>query len=93
LSNFSLVEEDDYKIHYLHYIKSIMTDPQSLRIFTTSWSAPAWMKTTGSIKWGNCNCLSIIRSLPFEKDQINRDGIVARGNKLELVFLRDWILI
>lgn len=30
-----------------------MPDPDSLRIFTTSWSAPSWMKNTDSIKWGN----------------------------------------
>jgi glucosylceramidase len=52
LSHFHLVEEDDYKIGYLHDIKSMMPDPDSLRIFTTSWSAPAWMKKTTNIKWG-----------------------------------------
>lgn len=52
LSQFKLVEEDDYKIEYLKYIKSIMPDPNSLKIFTTSWSAPTWMKNTNNIKWG-----------------------------------------
>lgn len=55
LSNFSLVGEDDYKIEYLHRIKNIMSDPETLRIFTTSWSAPAWMKNTNNIKWGALN--------------------------------------
>lgn len=52
LNHFKLVEEDNYKIRYLHDIKSIMPDPSNLRIFTTSWSAPAWMKNTYSITWG-----------------------------------------
>ncbi|EZA56663.1 hypothetical protein DMN91_000885 [Ooceraea biroi] len=52
LSNFSLVEEDEYKIHYLNYIKSIMPDPESLRIFCAAWSAPWWMKSTKSIRGG-----------------------------------------
>ncbi|XP_011867654.1 PREDICTED: glucosylceramidase-like [Vollenhovia emeryi] len=52
LSHFNLVEEDDYKIGYLHDIKKIMSNPETLRIFTTSWTAPAWMKTTDSITWG-----------------------------------------
>ncbi|XP_012528783.1 lysosomal acid glucosylceramidase isoform X2 [Monomorium pharaonis] len=52
LSHFKLVEEDDYKIGYLHDIKSIMPNPDSLKILTTSWSAPPWMKVTNSITWG-----------------------------------------
>lgn len=52
LSHFKLVEEDDYKIEYLHDIKSMMPNSDNLRIFTTSWSAPAWMKNTNSITWG-----------------------------------------
>ncbi|XP_012219375.2 lysosomal acid glucosylceramidase-like [Linepithema humile] len=52
LTNFSLVEEDDYKIEYIKQIKSIMPDPESLRIFTTSWSAPPWMKTSNKMTWG-----------------------------------------
>ncbi|XP_050449095.1 lysosomal acid glucosylceramidase-like isoform X2 [Cataglyphis hispanica] len=52
LSNFSLVEEDDYKIEYLHHIESIMPDSDNLKILTTSWSAPPWMKNTNNIKWG-----------------------------------------
>ncbi|XP_024893027.1 glucosylceramidase-like [Temnothorax curvispinosus] len=52
LSHFSLVEEDYYKIGYLHYIQSIMPNPESYRIFTTAWSAPPWMKNTNSITWG-----------------------------------------
>lgn len=46
------MEEDDYKIGYLHDIKNIMPNPDSLRIFTTAWSAPPWMKITNSITWG-----------------------------------------
>ncbi|XP_012218746.1 lysosomal acid glucosylceramidase isoform X2 [Linepithema humile] len=52
LSNFSLVEEDDYKIEYINQIKNMMPIPESLRIFTTSWSAPPWMKTSNKITWG-----------------------------------------
>lgn len=52
LSNFNLVEEDDYKIQYIQHIKRIMPDPDNLRIFTTSWSAPKWMKISNNIKWG-----------------------------------------
>ncbi|KAM0724831.1 Lysosomal acid glucosylceramidase [Formica fusca] len=52
LSNFSLVKEDDYKIQYLQHIKNIMSNPDNLRLFTTAWSAPAWMKNTDNIKWG-----------------------------------------
>ncbi|XP_020300333.1 glucosylceramidase-like isoform X1 [Pseudomyrmex gracilis] len=52
LNNFSLVEEDDYKIEYLHNIKKIMPENDILKIFTTAWSAPAWMKTTNETKWG-----------------------------------------
>lgn len=52
LNNFNLVEEDDYKINYLNGIKSIMPEPNSLRIFATPWSAPAWMKFSNDIKWG-----------------------------------------
>jgi glucosylceramidase len=53
LRNFNLVEEDNYKIEYLHQIKSIMADPDSLRIFSSSWSAPPWMKTSNNLTWGN----------------------------------------
>lgn len=52
LSYFSLVEEDAYKIGYIRDIKKMMSNPQSLRIFTTSWSAPPWMKASNNIKWG-----------------------------------------
>ncbi|KYN01328.1 Glucosylceramidase [Cyphomyrmex costatus] len=52
LSHFKLVEEDDLKIGYLNYIKSIMSNPDNLKILTTSWSAPAWMKTSNEITWG-----------------------------------------
>ncbi|XP_012218818.2 lysosomal acid glucosylceramidase-like [Linepithema humile] len=52
LSNFNLVEEDNYKIGYLHKIKRIMSDPESLRILAVSWTAPIWMKTTNNIRWG-----------------------------------------
>ncbi|KAG5344586.1 GLCM Glucosylceramidase, partial [Acromyrmex charruanus] len=55
LSHFGLVEEDDYKIEYLHNIKNIMSDSDDsdeLRILTTAWSAPAWMKNSKSITWG-----------------------------------------
>lgn len=52
LSDFKLVEEDDYKIGYLLDIKNMMKNPDSLRIFTTAWTAPAWMKNTNSITWG-----------------------------------------
>ena len=44
------MEEDDFKIEYLHYIKNIMSD--ELKIITTAWSAPAWMKDSKSITWG-----------------------------------------
>lgn len=30
-----------------------MSNPDNLRLFTTAWSAPAWMKNTDNIKWGN----------------------------------------
>ncbi|XP_011645801.1 glucosylceramidase-like isoform X2 [Pogonomyrmex barbatus] len=52
LSHFSLVEEDDYKIQYLHDIKNLMPNSSNYRIFTTAWSAPAWMKSSKNIKWG-----------------------------------------
>ncbi|XP_011064043.1 PREDICTED: glucosylceramidase-like [Acromyrmex echinatior] len=52
LSHFGLVEEDDYKIKYLHNIKKIMSNPDEFRILTTAWSAPAWMKSSKSITWG-----------------------------------------
>lgn len=29
-----------------------MPNPDDLRIFTTSWTAPAWMKYTNEITWG-----------------------------------------
>lgn len=53
LSQFKLVEEDDYKIEYLHNIKNIMPNPDRLKIFTTAWTAPAWMKYSSSITWGS----------------------------------------
>lgn len=53
LSNFNLVEEDNYKINYLHQIKDVMPNPDSLKIFATAWSAPAWMKDTDDIKRGS----------------------------------------
>ncbi|XP_014480391.1 PREDICTED: glucosylceramidase-like isoform X2 [Dinoponera quadriceps] len=52
LSNFSLVEEDNYKIGYLHDMMKIMPNRDDMKIFTTSWSAPAWMKDTNKITWG-----------------------------------------
>ncbi|XP_032687300.1 lysosomal acid glucosylceramidase [Odontomachus brunneus] len=52
LSNWSLVEEDDYKINYLHQIKNVMSKPEDLKIFTTAWSAPKWMKKSNEITWG-----------------------------------------
>ncbi|XP_070531190.1 lysosomal acid glucosylceramidase-like isoform X1 [Cardiocondyla obscurior] len=52
LNHFALVEEDDYKIGYIDHIKSIMPNLNDLKIFTTSWSAPVWMKNTDKITWG-----------------------------------------
>lgn len=52
LSNFSLVEEDNYKIDYIKKIKSMMRNPEDLRIITTSWSAPPWMKMSNKTTWG-----------------------------------------
>ncbi|KYN23063.1 Glucosylceramidase [Trachymyrmex cornetzi] len=52
LSNFKLVEEDDFKIGYLHHIKNIMSNSDELKVLTTAWSAPAWMKSSKCITWG-----------------------------------------
>ncbi|XP_029161310.1 lysosomal acid glucosylceramidase-like [Nylanderia fulva] len=52
LSNFSLVEEDAYKIHYLKCMKRIMRNPSDLRIMTAPWSPPTWMKDSNHIKFG-----------------------------------------
>jgi len=46
------VYEDYLKIKYIHKIKKMMPNPNSTRIFTTSWSAPPWMKTSKKITWG-----------------------------------------
>ncbi|XP_019700058.1 glucosylceramidase isoform X2 [Harpegnathos saltator] len=52
LSHFHLAKEDDYKMDYLNKMKSVMSKPGNLKIFTTAWSAPPWMKNTDDIKWG-----------------------------------------
>ncbi|XP_012218749.1 lysosomal acid glucosylceramidase-like [Linepithema humile] len=52
LRNFSLVNEDNYRIEYLHEIKNIMSNSNNLRLLCSSWAAPAWMKTSNETTWG-----------------------------------------
>ncbi|XP_063240884.1 putative glucosylceramidase 4 [Bacillus rossius redtenbacheri] len=50
LSNFSLVDMDTkYKIPLLKHVSKVRG--QNLKLFTTPWSAPLWMKSSGS--WFN----------------------------------------
>ena len=49
LTNFSVAYDEAYTIPLLKAISGIQTN---LKIIGTPWSAPAWMKDSGSLYWG-----------------------------------------
>ncbi|OGT48042.1 MAG: hypothetical protein A3E83_05315 [Gammaproteobacteria bacterium RIFCSPHIGHO2_12_FULL_41_20] len=54
LSNFALQPEDlNFKIPMIHAAQA--NSPDSLKLFASPWSAPAWMKTNGSMIHGSLN--------------------------------------
>lgn len=72
LSNFNLVEEDDYKIGYLHQIMNVMPNSHNLKIFTAAWSAPPWMKDTDNIQWGNYSTITYKTLFIGKKEEAKR---------------------
>ena len=51
LDHFSLANEDFiYKIPYILQASELMTPGEELKLFSTPWSAPGWMKTSGEMK-------------------------------------------
>lgn len=50
-ANFSLNGPD--QTHLIPVLKEILTIVPSMKIIATPWSAPAWMKTNGSLSGGN----------------------------------------
>lgn len=53
LESFSLAPEDSRKIEWTNKAKQLVDkDGESLKVFGSPWSAPAWMKTNGHMKGG-----------------------------------------
>lgn len=50
LTNFSIAHDEDCIIPLLKTIRGIQPD---LHLFAAPWSAPAWMKDSGSLYWGS----------------------------------------
>jgi len=53
LKNFNLTEEDfTLKIPYILQASKLVAPEEGLKLFSTPWSAPGWMKTNGHMKGG-----------------------------------------
>ena len=53
LKNFNLTEEDlTLKIPYILQASKLTAPGEGLKLFSTPWSAPGWMKTNGHMKGG-----------------------------------------